>query len=377
LASEAEILRIALLAYEAAAEPGLWSRVLELYNNAVSSDSAVLQIHDLHSKRSNIVAGFGIGSPLTQSYNEHYSKLNIWRNRGEALYVPGNVNVDPEFCPRSVLERSEFYNDYLLRIGAAYCMGAVISRSEGQAPTLSALRGRRKGEFGEVERKIAKTLLPHLCRAWKIHQNLDLLAAGESVMDTLPLGVVFLSGGGRAIYWNRAAETMFRANDGLSIQEGALSARDSNADAQLHEAIDSALQPLRSTSGPAAVSIPRSATSRDYQIVAAPLRAPRFQQFVGTAMPLAVVLITDPERKRLTGSELLIHIYKLTPKEAMLSTKIAEGKSIRKAADELSITYETARTHLRRVFGKTGTSRQAELVMLINQLPATGTNQNG
>ena len=370
-------MRLALLAYEAAAEPGLWPRVLELYNDAVSSDSVVLQIHDLDSKRSNIVAGFGIESPMSQSYNQHYSKLNIWRNKGHALYVGGNVNLDPEFCSRGVLERSEFYNDYLLRIGASHCMGAVITRSKGQAPTLSALRGHRKGEFGEVERKIAKTLLPHLCRAWSIHQHLNLLAAGESVMDTLPLGVVFLSGGGMAIYWNRVAEEMFRANDGLSLREGALFAKDANADAQLREAIDSALAPRQTTPSPAAVSVPRTAPSREYQVVAAPLRASRFQQFVGTAMPLAVALITDPERKRPTCSDLLIQIYKLTPKEAMLGAKIAEGKSIRQAAELLSITYETARTHLRRIFSKTGTSRQAELVMLINQLPATGANQNG
>lgn len=94
-------------------------------------------------------------------------------------------------------------------------------------------------------------------------------------------------------------------------------------------------------------------------------------------MPVAVALITDPERKRPTCSELLIQIYKLTPKEAMLSTKIAGGKSPRQAAEELSITYETARTHLRRIFSKTGTSRQAELVMLIDQLPSAVADQNG
>ena len=53
--------------------------------------------------------------------------------------------------------------------------------------------------------------------------------------------------------------------------------------------------------------------------------------------------------------------YKLTRKEAMLAAKLSEGKSVEQAAEELAITYETARTHLRRIFSKTGTSRQAEL----------------
>src|ERR1700693_4299609 len=48
--------------------------------------------------------------------------------------------------------------------------------------------------------------LPHLSRAWTVLQRLELLAAGESVLDTLPTGVVFLMAGGRAIYWNRAAD---------------------------------------------------------------------------------------------------------------------------------------------------------------------------
>ena len=39
-------------------------------------------------------------------------------------------------------------------------------------------------------------------------------------------------------------------------------------------------------------------------------------------------------------------------------------------------TYETARTHLRRIFSKTGTSRQAELILLIARHPVM-TTRNG
>lgn len=79
MVSETELLRLAVAAYEAAAEPALWPRFLEFYNDAVSSDTVILQIHDLDRNRSNILSGFNINSPLRQSYNEHYSKLNVWR----------------------------------------------------------------------------------------------------------------------------------------------------------------------------------------------------------------------------------------------------------------------------------------------------------
>jgi DNA-binding CsgD family transcriptional regulator len=85
--------------------------------------------------------------------------------------------------------------------------------------------------------------------------------------------------------------------------------------------------------------------------------------------PLAVVLITDPERQEPASADLMMQIFKLTPKEAALAAKLSEGKSVERAAEESAISYETARTHLRRIFSKTGTSRQAELLLMMARLP--------
>src|SRR5204863_2287614 len=115
---------------------------------------------------------------------------------------------------------------------------------------------------------------------------------------------------------------------------------------------------------------------RAYQLVAAPLRT-RFRLFAGIPMPVAVVLITDPERQDPTDIELLVRTYKLTPKEATMAAKLSAGRSVKQAAEELAITYETARTHLRRIFSKTETSRQAELLLLMARLPARVASQNG
>jgi len=379
MATETELLRLALKAYEAASEPELWPGFLKRYAETVSADASFLQIHDLAGHTSTIVGGFGISSPLKQAYNEHYSKLNLWRDRGQALYRAGKVNLDDEQCPRSVLEGSEYYNDCLKRFGIAYSMGAVIAREGDYAPTLSSLRSPAKHPFGESEREVGRFLMPHLSRAWAVHQRLGILAAGESVLDTLPLGILFLASNGAAVYCNCAAEEVFRANDGLSLRGGRLSAVDRIADTQLRRAVQEAVSPRASVRS-SAVPVPRTRLrgdyqGLDYQVVAAPLRK-RFRQFTGTLEPVAVALITDPEKRTPASTDVLIRAYKLTRKEALLAAKLFEGKSLNQAAQELAITYETARTHLRRIFSKTGTSRQAELILLIARHP-TMTGRNG
>ena len=57
--------------------------------------------------------------------------------------------------------------------------------------------------------------------------------------------------------------------------------------------------------------------------------------------------------------------FGLTPAEARLALHLVAGETLRSAAVKLSISYETARTCLKSIFNKTGTCRQAELVIVI------------
>ena len=63
--------------------------------------------------------------------------------------------------------------------------------------------------------------------------------------------------------------------------------------------------------------------------------------------------------------ELLRCHFGLTRAEARLALHLAAGETLRSAEAKLSISYETARTHLKNIFHKTGTCRQAELVVVI------------
>ena len=79
----------------------------------------------------------------------------------------------------------------------------------------------------------------------------------------------------------------------------------------------------------------------------------------------ATVFLSDPEATAETRPETLQRLFKLTPAEARLAASVGEGSSLAEAANQLGIGRETARTHLKRIFSKTGTRRQSELVRLL------------
>jgi DNA-binding CsgD family transcriptional regulator len=57
--------------------------------------------------------------------------------------------------------------------------------------------------------------------------------------------------------------------------------------------------------------------------------------------------------------------FGLTPAEARLVLRLIAGDSLQAIAKALGIQYETARGQLKSVFHKTGTRRQAELVVVV------------
>jgi DNA-binding CsgD family transcriptional regulator len=63
--------------------------------------------------------------------------------------------------------------------------------------------------------------------------------------------------------------------------------------------------------------------------------------------------------------DLLRSHFGLTPAEARLALHLVAGETLRSAAAQFNISYQTARTHLKNIFKKTGACRQAELVTVI------------
>ncbi|WP_430515647.1 helix-turn-helix transcriptional regulator, partial [Inquilinus limosus] len=91
---------------------------------------------------------------------------------------------------------------------------------------------------------------------------------------------------------------------------------------------------------------------------------PRSRAYAGVAAG-AAIFITDPDAAAPLAPALLRQMFGLTAAEAALAVEIGRGEGLEAAAERLSIARTTARTHLARIFDKTGTGRQAELVRLL------------
>jgi len=87
--------------------------------------------------------------------------------------------------------------------------------------------------------------------------------------------------------------------------------------------------------------------------------------FGGHQRKYALLLISDLVADEEASRSLLRFNYQLTDAEIGLALLLAKGHSMKEIAKLLRITQNTARTHLKRIFGKTSTNRQSSLVRLI------------
>jgi DNA-binding CsgD family transcriptional regulator len=102
---------------------------------------------------------------------------------------------------------------------------------------------------------------------------------------------------------------------------------------------------------------------RALQVLVSPIR-PQQSVHLGERA-VAAIYVTDPEQMTEKPEVVLVRLYGLTAAEAKVAAIIVRGRSGRQAAEDLNISYNTIKSHLKRIFAKTGTARQGDLIRLI------------
>lgn len=149
---------------------------------------------------------------------------------------------------------------------------------------------------------------------------------------------------------------------------GRLQARHTATQKQLGDAIARTADATRRGTGDggALFVVPREGFVRPYHVLLAPVPArPREQVFGFARHVTAVMVISDPDQAPEPAAATLARLFGLTPALGRLAAALAAGRTLAEYAEEAAITEGTARWHLKELFARTGTSRQAELVRML------------
>jgi DNA-binding CsgD family transcriptional regulator len=229
-------------------------------------------------------------------------------------------------------------------------------------------RTRKAGRYEPADVRQFAVLHAHLERALAIASRLGTLGTKEQVntewFDRNAAAVLFLNEARRVVFCNRAAQKIQEEHDGIHLGSEGVRLSHLRCNAQLQVLIGQALSPaaIPASSG-GAMRVPRPSGKRPYGIHVSPV-ARGYTELSGFR-PAVCVVISDPEQSAVLPQRQLAAAFGLTGAEAKLAAQLANGEDLRAAAENLRISYATARARLAEVFQKTSTRRQAELVRLI------------
>jgi DNA-binding CsgD family transcriptional regulator len=355
--------------YAAAVTPELWDEAVAHIHHAFAATAVgVGQV-----RTTTLAFADGVSRSMTgnldpeaeRAYGEHYGRLDYVLQAVERGPV-GLLHTGTELIsPRT---HTQFYTDWIRPNDLGD--GMFVRLTDDARPTSFVIAGSLASEpFDNEERTSLLTMLvPHLQQALRTQKGLSSLAwrtgALTESLDSLEHAIVIVTSDSFVAHGNSAAERLFLQGDGLTFSAGRIVASAPHVRAKLQVLMNLAVSgdDLGVCHG-GSMACERPSGRRPYAVHVLPMNRPE-TEFAprGTT---AMVLIVDPERHPIPSADKLRQLFGLTKTEAAVAQLVVNGEGLGPIGDQLRLSRDTVKTHLRNIFHKTGTHRQAELVRLL------------
>ena len=352
--------------HDAAFRPAAWDGVLRRLASLTGAVAGGLTQEDPKTGRGTPITYFGFEPTHVERNFDYFLPLNPLFGIANQMQ-PGFIVTNGDVVPTSVFRRSEFYDGWARPQGLCSPITLVTHRADGRYLPLTLVRPDGAGEASDEERALLARFAPHLMHAVRVGLHLQMADARErqllAALAGLPQAALLVDADRRVTFVNDAGEAFLTrsAPRPLKIVNGELVAADPKSDAELQEAMSRALCADGLARG-IAVEIRGPLPVEKAVLTLSPLPLDDFWVGYAGSGPTrrsCMVLIED------WGISALADRHGLTPAETRLVQAIIVGKGLAWAARELGISRSTAQSHLDKVFQKTNTNRQAELVAFV------------
>jgi len=298
-------------------------------------------------------------------YAEHYvqgdERLALFAHLREGCFI-----LDHEHLDSRQISRSAVYSDFLRSVDLRHTV-CVLQRDDGDSRDyLGIMRPVDHRPYGERERALLDLVMPDMVRAARLRARMRQLQrealVGRAALDGLPRGVAVVDARGRIEYANARAERYIRTSPWLDTKGGLLGMWDTPTQRRLRTALSQACSIAKK-----ADIFPAKNPFATVWITVLPLDTRHVLAGLRDT-PLALVIFSVPADSLPLDARLIAQALGITPAEARLAQALATGQTIKEYAATQAVSPETARSHLKNLFRKTGCRRQVELVQLIRTL---------
>jgi DNA-binding CsgD family transcriptional regulator len=362
--------RVAAALQEAALDAEAWPTALSAFGERLGSKWTVVGAFDRDPRSGYALLRQDLAGERDHLafFREHYNTPDTNPAvRDLATQRPGCLVPREHAFSDRVWCREPFYREIYRPRGLFHGLGMCVVNDAKQLAIIGVNRPRRAGVFDGRELEELRRTLPHLQRALQVFMTMAATEAANrahrAAWDLLGCGVILLDRLGKISWTNATAAALLALGDGLVRRNGSLTAVLPSDAAALTPLIRDALL-ARNDQGlhpGGTLRVQRRSLKRALTVLVSPLRIA--ECFVHA--PAAVVFVTDPESAPEPPAEAYRRLYDLTSREAAVAASLVAGARLADTAAALGMSIHTARTHLRALFRKTETRRQAELVALL------------
>jgi DNA-binding CsgD family transcriptional regulator len=353
--------------YDTALDENLWATMSPAIAEAFDAPSAALQLRDARTGAVDLLSlTENYDAKSMASYEAYFGERDPWVVGALRVDMSTAVTTQDLMDPKELLN-SEFYHDWCRPLGLFNLVGALLPIDDGQFAALGIIRPVEGKRFEAPDKALLSLFLPHLRRALQIRARLltpsvERQAARET-LDRTATATLVVSRDGQVLLANRKAEQLFREADAIRSVGKRLAAVGRRAADRLSGLIRDAADTAAGTGGSSGGTLALERPNRlPLTALVAPFRPAR--NGLGSALPAAILFVRDPEM--LTAAAMALQgLFGLTPAEAVVASALAEGKSVGEIGAALGVSLNTARTHVKNILAKTGTSRQSQLVALL------------
>jgi DNA-binding CsgD family transcriptional regulator len=356
--------------YDAGIEPEHWPRVLERIAELFCASYGGMAVGD-PAQRLEQIGSLGSDPSFSRSYGAHYGRMDPIVPLVVAAPV-GTMLTDTMVMSQASMDRNEFYQDWVRPQKLRSVLVSNLTHESANVGVAILSRTQEEGDFQQHDLDFLAALVPHLQRATRMHLRLTGLRAERNTtmaaLDQFVHGILVINQSHQILLANRVAEEILAQADGIGSGRLGLYTATAAQTNELRRLVAQAVGAERRTAVGGALLVDRPSMKRPYQLLVSPLSADIGWVGMSWQTPAVLVLIIDPARAPVTLERRLRALFKLTAAEARVAREVATGAGLVGVAEALGILASTARTHLHRVFEKTETKRQAELVGVVERL---------